>query len=98
MIDSADDAAVAAVKLSSPPICDECELPQEEITHSYVYEWACATDSCAKRFHPSFEGLIFPHVVTTHHHGPARLLALPSAPRDDANGQHHAFRAWKPGL
>ena len=25
----------------APPICDECELPMEEVTHGYVYEWAC---------------------------------------------------------
>jgi hypothetical protein len=40
MIDSADDAAVAAVKVSATPIC------AEENTHSFAYEWACATGSC----------------------------------------------------
>ncbi len=37
-----------------PPRCDECELPLEEITHGYVYEWACANDLCAKRFQRTY--------------------------------------------
>jgi hypothetical protein len=51
------------VKLSAPPICDECELPQEQITHSYVCEWACATDSFAKRFQPTFEEFTEPDLL-----------------------------------
>jgi hypothetical protein len=47
----------------NPANCDKCELPQEEITHSYVYGWACATDSCAKRFHPTFEELTDPDLL-----------------------------------
>ena len=48
---------------NDPPICNECELPLEEITYGYVFEWACANDSCAKRFHPTFEELIDPELL-----------------------------------
>ena len=46
-----------------PPICEECELPYEEITHGYVYAWACANDFCGKRFHPTFDELMNPELL-----------------------------------
>lgn len=64
MTNTPDDSAVDAANATGrPPICEECELPMEEITHGYVYEWACALDTCPKRFHPTFEELINPELL-----------------------------------
>jgi hypothetical protein len=64
MTNPPDDTAVVPFDPSArPPICEECELPMEEITHGYGYEWACALDTCPKRFHPTFAELVDPELL-----------------------------------
>ncbi|SEO04021.1 hypothetical protein [Cryobacterium luteum] len=46
-----------------PPTCEECELPLEEITHGYGFEWACANDFCTKRFHPTWAEMMHPELL-----------------------------------
>ncbi|WP_146069301.1 hypothetical protein [Cryobacterium sp. Y11] len=58
------NTAVAAFNPTGPPpICDECELPMEEVTHGYVYLWACVRDLCANRFRATFEELTDPEFL-----------------------------------
>ncbi|MFO7688974.1 MAG: hypothetical protein R6W83_00205 [Cryobacterium sp.] len=47
----------------TPPRRDEYELPLEEITCSYVFEWACANNLYAKRFHPTFAEMTNPDLL-----------------------------------
>ena len=49
--------------ITDPPTCDECELPLEEITHGYSFEWACANNSCPRRFHPTFAEMMDPDLL-----------------------------------
>ncbi|TFD45382.1 hypothetical protein E3T55_18780 [Cryobacterium frigoriphilum] len=59
-----DDTEVAASHhQAAPPTCPECELPLEEVTHSYTWEWACINDLCARRFCATFEELTHPDLL-----------------------------------
>ena len=64
MTDTHDDTGVAAFNpKASPPICEECELPMEEVTHGYIYEWVCVSTLCVKCFRATFEELTDPELL-----------------------------------
>lgn len=59
----ADTAVAAFNPMGPPPICGECELPMEEVTHGYIYEWACVRSLCTQKFRATFEELTDPELL-----------------------------------
>lgn len=61
--DDVDIVVAAIYGTGLPPICSECELPMEEVTHGYVFEWACVRDICASHFRATFEEFTDPELL-----------------------------------